>query len=463
MVVLCSQVCDSPQLHKGTPVLSLGESDLCSPATAPGPTGIYMPTTASTRHKTTAVAATIPPPPPPPPTTTTTTPTTAPTPTVVATPAFKELHTEYYKVVTWSKLHLYTRLVQWSEYSGSVVRSERPLVEQRTSTAHPSISTVIPSTESPVEKTTIVTSMPTETTKYVPSVAPKIQVVSLTTTVPSWVIDEPGSVRRSKISDVRGAGVFCFWLFAACLLLCIASAVCILVILVSLITWYRKLYKPLSVALARSGRIGEAVRLLTYSGNEEKEVSGGEGVKALYRSVLFIEREREEAVETEDGGKGGEVTGRKERFLVPLEPTGGREATEEQGGIEERGVYKKTMYRLVSKEEEIDGWRDIMEECRVSPEDKERRGERKDEGVDGGRSRGGVSRKRYSVILREEREEVEGGREGLEWVVGGWEVKREGERQEWEEPRSSWGELLSHYLPSMPWGVAAPPEGEADQ
>lgn len=220
-------------------------------------------------------------------------------------------------------------------------------------------------------------------------------------------------------------------------MLCVASAACILATLACLIR-YRTVYH---VLVRRAGG-DEGVR---------QEVAGG--VKALYRSVLFIHREGEAMEGTDDrGGEGG-----AERVLVTPEPAGGEAETREQGrqgrGGENRGVYRKTLYRLISKEEAVEGWRDVMEECRVSSEV----GGGRDEGVDRERSRGEVSRKNYSIILREEREEAGGGREELDWIVGGWEVKRGGG----EEPRSSWGEWLAHYLPSMPWGVTTPPEGEA--
>ncbi|KAM7376855.1 hypothetical protein PAMA_013564 [Pampus argenteus] len=265
------------------------------------------------------------------------------------------------------------------------------------------------------------------------------QVTTASTTVS---MNEVAGDRRQSETAAAAAGAFCFWLFAGGLLLCVVAAACVLVTLARLVVWYRRVYKPLSAALVKRGRGGgEGVGLLTYSGREEQEVAGG-GVMALYRSVLFVSREEGEAKETEGAG----------REVVTLQPTGGggaRGGEEKEGGREERGVYRKMMYRLVTKQEELEGWRDVIEECRVNAEDGGRRGG----GVDGG----GVSRKRYSVILREEKEEAGGGREELDWVVGGWEVKRGGA----EEPRSSWGEWLAHYLPSMPWGVSTPPEGEA--
>lgn len=94
---------------------------------------------------------------------------------------------------------------------------------------------------------------------------------------------------------------------------------------------------------------------------EEGEAAAG---GALYRSVLFIHRDEEENT----------------------------------------NVYRKTMHHLLSKEEEIEGWRDVMEECRVSA-----------------REEGGCRAeiKGYSVILRQERE---GGAQEMEWVLGGWDV-----------------------------------------
>ncbi|XP_051251457.1 leucine-rich repeat transmembrane protein FLRT3 [Dicentrarchus labrax] len=490
-----SVMCDSPQWHKGKPVMSLEESDLCSPSSS-GPTANFYPQTTTYGPLMIPAATTKSPLPPTtaastPATTffrttsTTFIPTTARAPSSSATAIVEELHTVYHRVVTWS------RFIEWSDYSGSDVKGTMRLVELHTPTSS-SLHTVKPSTESPVKMTTAVPTKPTETTTFVPStVKPttaKVQEVTKTTTIPSWVIAEPGSRRRGRVSAVRGAGVFCIWLFAGCLLLCVASGACILATLARMVIWYRRVYKPLSMR-RRGG--SEGVRILTYSRQEEKEVAGG-GVMALYRSVLFIQREGGEAME--DGGKEGEERGGKERLLVSLEPSGGasamkeeegerggreerggkerllvsvdmsggvgamREEEGERGGREERGVYRKTLYRLLSKEEQVEGWRDVKEECWVPAEDGGKRG--KDEGGGRERSGGEVSRKSYSVILREEREEAGGGREEVDWVVGGWEVKRGGEE---EEPRSSWGEWLAHYLPSMPWGVTTPPEGGAAQ
>nr|XP_046237601.1 platelet glycoprotein Ib alpha chain [Scatophagus argus] len=414
-----SVVCDSPRRLKGKPVLTLEESDLCSSATEPGPPGdFYQPVITNSPQKmaTSATAVPTPPttmtPPPPPPTTTsppppppplpttTTSPPPPPTtaPALAATPALVDLHTEHHRVVTWSWHQSFTRLVEWS-----VVTKSNTLSTHRTP------PTARPSTESPADMTTATSTPPAKTTKPTPtSTTAKLQMLPTPTTTPPLVMDEAGSRQLGKVSSIGGAAVFCFWLFAGCFLLCVASAACILTTVARLVSWYRRVYRPLSETLERRRRRGgyEAVRLLG------KEVGGGEGgaVNALYRSVLFIHQERPEAVQGEDGGKEGEGgEGGEERLVVPLEPPGGggggggvtREEGGQRKGMEERGVYRKTMYRLLSKEEEIEGWRDVMEECRVSAADGGRRGAVKDEEV--------LSTKRYSVILREERGAVESG------------------------------------------------------
>lgn len=452
-------MCDSPQYHKNKPVMSLEEYDLCSRSTAElFTTPISYLATADITSSSPTPSQFY--------TTTITTP--APTTTSAVTQTVTAV---YGKVVTWSWYQAFTSFIEWSHHSGPAGRGDGSLVGSRQSGAHSIVPTVTTSTESPA---IVMTPMPTNpvTTKPTPSsIALTTQTLwdattsfateATTMSVRSLVINKAvGAERHGKVRAVGAAAVFCFWLFAGCLLLCIVSAVCIMATLVGLVIWYRRVYKPMSVMQA-SRRAGgnEGVPLLTFNKREEKVESGG-GVLALYRSVLYVHREGPEA-ENKEGE--GEAERGKENLLVNLEPiaAGGgatREEEGERGGKEERGVYRKTLYRVLSKEKEIEGWRDVVEECRISAEDGTKKGVRKDEGARGG----GVSRKRYSVILREEREEAGGGREELDWVVGGWEVKR-GEREavKEEEPRSSWGEWLAHYLPSMPWGVTTPPEDEA--
>lgn len=255
-----------------------------------------------------------------------------------------------------------------------------------------------------------------------------------------------------RISASRGERVFCFWLFAACLMVCVTLVVCVLVTLARLVIWYRTMYKPLRALLVkwRGGR--EGARLLMLN---SKEVVGG-GVSARYRSILIVHTKGKASEEEQGGGVEGRPPGEAE--AVTLELTGGDKVSEkgqQRGNREEAVVYRKTLYRLIGKEEEIGMWQDVMEEYQVSAEAGEEAGNVRDEGMDNERSGGGASRQRYNLILREEVEQAGGGKEELDWVVGGWEFRRGGIE---EEPRSSFGQWLANYLPSMPWGVTAPPE-----
>ncbi|KAK3547801.1 hypothetical protein QTP86_031444, partial [Hemibagrus guttatus] len=71
-------------------------------------------------------------------------------------------------------------------------------------------------------------------------------------------------------------------------------------------------------------------------------------------------------------------------------------------------VFRKTLYRVISQEEEIEDWKEVEEICWGMTE------------RDKGRREGGAERRktRYSLILREERESVMEGRKGdTEWLV----------------------------------------------
>ncbi|XP_040928925.1 leucine-rich repeat-containing protein 4 isoform X2 [Betta splendens] len=424
-----SVVCESPQLHKGKAVMSLDESDLCSKETPDS----------DASHVVTAV---------------------------------------YRDVRTWSWYRTFT-LMEAAHHSASLSRGDgsrslnAPLMGSITSITErpgttmiippepatskstaptaeprpwetpqiPSKTTTIPSKTTTIPTKTTTTASKTTTTKGIATMAATVSTKITTTTSSKATTSSPslgGSVtaadRWARTRAHRAAAAFCFWLFVVCLLLCITSAACVAVTGVWLWMWYRRVYRPRSKVQARRGVGGERVELLTLN-KEEKEATGG--VKALYRSVLYVHREEEAAEEKEaDGGK--------EQVLVNLQPTAAEGAT--RGG--ETRVYRKTLYRLISKEEAIEAWR-VMEECRVSAEEAGRK-----VGGEGGARGGGASKRSYSVILREEREEAGGARQELDWVVGGWEVKE-------AEPRSSWGEWLAGFLPSMPWGEATPPEDGA--
>ncbi|KAI4796418.1 hypothetical protein KUCAC02_027777 [Chaenocephalus aceratus] len=222
-----------------------------------------------------------------------------------------------------------------------------------TTTPMATTTATMATTTTPMATTT--TPMATTTATMATTTTP----MATTTTTKATTTAGDDSV-TGRFRSVRGAGVFCFWLFAGCFLLCLVSAAAILATVARMVFWYRRVYKPISAALTRRR---EGVRLLTREGRDEGS--------AVYRSVLYVHRE------------------------------GGVE--EERGETE--GVYRNTMYRVMSKEEEVGG-RKVMEECQVSGEERGRR-----MGEERGR-RMGDSRKRYSVILREEA----GGRGEKEWV-----------------------------------------------
>ncbi|XP_047241760.1 platelet glycoprotein Ib alpha chain-like [Girardinichthys multiradiatus] len=444
-----SVVCDSPQRHQGKPVITLEESDLCSPSAAePEPPGdVYQPMTKVFLDEMTSVPSVDLSTPEPTLHTSSVAPTAPSTPepttTEHMTSAFPELPAQF-RVVTRSWYQTFTSLLEWSYRSRSEIKTERSFVGLFVQTTHPIPMTSRPST-TPFTTTTNVPSTGTSATlQMIPAAA---TTGTTSTTGTALVSNQSVGIRQLfKVTSAGGGAVFCVWLFAGCLLLCMSSAALVLVTVVRLIIWYKKVYKPLSLTVARRKKGGEGVALLLKNKREENAVAGDGGVVALYRSLLFVNREGGDMVEGEERNKGQ---------IITLKLTGGEE-TGDRRGPEDGGVHRKTMYRLFSREEEIEGWREVVEECRVSAEDGGRKREiRRHEEPTGGA--GGVTKKRYSVILREEREEAGGGVEELDWVVGGWEVKRGAEGG----PRSSWGRWLAENVPSMPWGLSAPSEEEA--
>ncbi|XP_032439433.1 platelet glycoprotein Ib alpha chain [Xiphophorus hellerii] len=449
-----SVVCDSPRRHQGKPVVTLEESDLCSADGEPKP-----PRMTSLPPDPTAPAASVQPSGPEPPAAT-----SPPQPT---TPDLMTTSAERASVrhrVTRSWYRTFTSPKQRSHHSSSETQTGSSSVGWFNRTAHPTtevpLAPDVPSTTDVPLNTDVplVPNVPTSRGRHV-SVVPTSRGRHHVSVVPTSRGQHVSMVPASRgqhvsVVPTSRAAVLCVWLSAGCLLLCAASAASVLLTLLRFFFCYQKLYKPLRLMLARRAKAMEGAALLRRA----EQADGG--VVALYRSLLFVHREGGGSAGREEGEGGQTVT-------LKLAGDG--------TGVEDRGVYRRSMYRLVSREEELEGWREVLEECRVSAEDGGRkRGSRREEaagGAAGGGAAGGgaggvaagggaaagVSRKRYSVILREEREEVGGGREELDWVVGGWEAGRGAE----EGPRSSWGEWLAGYLPSMLWGLAAPPEEAA--
>lgn len=171
-----------------------------------------------------------------------------------------------------------------------------------------------------------------------------------------------------------------------------------------------------------------------------------------YRSVLFVHTEGNTSEEVHEGENEERSHREVQRRPFTLELTGIHQAPE-RGNVEEALVYRKTVHRLISKEEELGAWRDVMEECWMTAEAAKEEEELKDEGMDYARN-GNC----YSLILRQNVEQTGGGTEEVDWVIGGWEFKRGGAEA---EPMISWGQWLTNYLPRMPWGRNMSPEGRA--
>uniref|UniRef100_A0AAQ6IQH1 LRRCT domain-containing protein n=1 Tax=Anabas testudineus TaxID=64144 RepID=A0AAQ6IQH1_ANATE len=189
-----SVVCDSPQYHKGKAVVSLEESDLCSPSTewalntyraveyeghgisnTPSywlthgvPTeapNIHISTPRNTFHTTTTTPA--------------------------ITSAARQMSTAVYrKVVTWTWYQTFASLIEWSDHSGG--RGDGSLFGSRDIGTHSPFPTVTPSTESPAIMTTTVptvtpsTESPAIMTTTVPTVTPSTESPPImTTTVPT--------------------------------------------------------------------------------------------------------------------------------------------------------------------------------------------------------------------------------------------------------------------------------------
>lgn len=240
-------------------------------------------------------------------------------------------------------------------------------------------------------------------------------------------------------------------------MVCLTFMMCTLVTLVRLYIWYKTIYKPLKASIVKLSGGRERVRLLTIDRKELVE----EALSTHYRSVLFVHTEGKASEEVGGGENEPRPHEEVQRPVVMLEQTGihgAPERGEQRGNIEEALVYRKTVCRLIGKEEEIGAWKGVMEECRMTAKAGRKEGELKDEEMDNVRSGEAVSGKCYSLILRENVEQVGGKKAEVDWVIGGWEFKRGGEE---EEPRISWGQWLTDYLPNMPWRLNTSSESGA--
>ncbi|XP_072552657.1 uncharacterized protein gp1ba isoform X2 [Salminus brasiliensis] len=305
---------------------------------------------------------------------------------------------------------------------------------QKTSTAPPT-STLDPGTSPHWTSSQATTPLSTSSTSLLrTSRAPSSGVPGPETSIPFY--------RASGASrSVSGCGVpWCWWLFAGFLPLCILSALCSCMLFLWILVTYATLYRPIQRRVHKQE--DEGVTLLTFQ--TDLEGMGGSGAEseavvflpaekipiksqAVFRSVLFIAKEDEEA---EGGGRREGVRGEDgvKIELVPAveeERTGvmlRQEKERDRPGMERQDVFRKTLYRMISREEEIEGWREVEESW--GPAERQTG----DRGVERGK-------KRYSLILREDGGSVLDRDEGMEWLVGEWEGGG-------GLTRGSWGSLI---------------------
>ncbi|KAL2079411.1 hypothetical protein ACEWY4_025155 [Coilia grayii] len=367
---------------------------------------------------------------------------------------------------TWSSVS------NWSDWS----------LFQLTTPNWPSKLPPDPITTSVVSTTTTAATTTTGSTSTSPSTPTSTTTSSSTPATPSRPTTlPPGEIFAGSHGERAGARVWCTWLFAGLLLLCLLSALGSCLLGLGLAWAYLNLYRPLARRVAKSADASAHIRLLDYHTKTDLDGAGGYGaaltpvdasggVQATFRSVLFIakksegeeveEKEEEKKTEGEEQrGDGEEKKRRGEEEKNGEAVTGGaklgitdvgaglavakrrNQEVTEANGTENKEVFRKTLYRVFSCEEEIEGWRQVEEHW------EEKRG-MKDEGGEKDRRKrvsviGGTEKKtRYSLILREEKAEEDSRaqeRGGMEWLVGEWEMGGIGGRMN----EGDWASLFS--------------------
>ncbi|XP_073678692.1 uncharacterized protein gp1ba [Garra rufa] len=199
----------------------------------------------------------------------------------------------------------------------------------------------------------------------------------------------------SDAQEVNGRLLpWCWWLFAGFVLLCVLSALTSCLLFLWLLRIYLVVYRRLKRHVsARSDSGGVALRAYRRTENTHKWENEGESVRflpleqikdaqAVFRSVLFISRDEEQQMRETEGNVSSEIE------LV---------RDKEQVAMVSGEVFRKTLYRVISREEEAHRWTEEEEHWTQS---------------------GVGTNARYSLILKEER----GRQREMQWVVGEWEI-----------------------------------------
>ncbi|XP_016330381.1 platelet glycoprotein Ib alpha chain-like isoform X2 [Sinocyclocheilus anshuiensis] len=237
---------------------------------------------------------------------------------------------------------------------------------QHQSTAQPELHTILVQTELPTAR------------RVTPQAEPP------TSTDPHWA-DAQGAYGRLL--------PWCWWLFAGFVLLCVLSALTSCFLFLWLLRNYLVLYRRLKRHVLARSDSGVALRAYRRTENMHGLENAGESVsflpleqikdvQAVFRSVLFISRDEQQQMRETKGDVSSKI-----------ELVGDKERAPRASGE----VFRKTLYRVISREEEADGWTEEEEHWAPS---------------------GAGTNARYSLILREER----GRQREMHWVVGEWEM-----------------------------------------
>ncbi|XP_060750901.1 platelet glycoprotein Ib alpha chain [Tachysurus vachellii] len=316
-------------------------------------------------------------------------------------------------------------------------KSSTPATTEKTAPTTTPKSSTPATTEKTAPTTTPKSSTSATTEKTAPTTTPKTAESSTASISITLTTNNPTTFKAVTMVTQPAGGVlsahgqrsvmWCWWLFITVLLLCIFSAIFSCMLLLWLVIIYITLYQPIK----KQVQTGQRVSLRVYKVTADESVDTNEAERVMFlppdmiretqpvfRSVLFVSKgaadgetgETREGTRNEDEEKKIRTDTGTKIDLLP-EATLHREQEMESNDREE--VFRKTLYRVINREEEIDDWKEVEENCWGMTE------------KDKGSKEGGVERKRYSLILREERGSVVEGRKGeMEWLVGEWEMRR---------------------------------------
>ncbi|KAB5515154.1 hypothetical protein PHYPO_G00250510 [Pangasianodon hypophthalmus] len=245
----------------------------------------------------------------------------------------------------------------------TVIPTTTPTTVQPTTTNSAGSSTTPIPTRLTINNPTTITPPTTEPTTPISTI--------LTTTTPRRVLSVHGGGQRSV--------PWCWWLFITVLLLCIFSAIFSCMLFLWLIITYITLYQPIK----RQVHSGAGVTLRAYqvTADQSLTVDRPEEQRVLFlppemiretqpvfRSVLFISKgdedgeadEKREGTRDEDEEKTIQTDALTKIDLLPAVTLHREQVTESK---DRKEVFRKTLYRVISREEEIEGWKEVEENC----------------------------------------------------------------------------------------------------